>query len=442
MIAVQILVLIVCIGFSFYFSASETALFSLNRLAIERLTRRRPGPGGLIASLLSDPPRLLISIVMGNMLVNIGSSSLAERISAGLLAGTPLAGVTWILSSVVMTFIILICGEILPKTIAINRPERLALKVVSPISVIAKAFFPARVGVSFVCSRLAGFIGRWLPPPDAPLAKAELATAIRLGSTEGTLGGEEKAMITEIFKLGDKTVRQLMIPRSEIISFDVNTPLPEVARAIRVLRRVSPKMRIKRKDYSRIPVYSGRRENVVGILYPKDLVAARAQGKPIADLNSCLRTPYFVPETMKAARLLKEFLKRKTHIALVVDEYGDLSGLITFDDLIEEIVGEIHEKGAPSVEFEAVDANTVHTTGRAEIEALNHAFGLKLTSRENVTLGGLLSERIGRIPRPQDVWQEGDLRFEVLTMKGNRVGDVRLRRSGIGRPRRPGKEGQ
>ncbi len=441
MIFVQALALLVCIGFSFYFSASETALFSLNRMAIERLTRRRPGPGGLIASLLSDPPRLLISIVMGNMLVNIGSSSLAERIAAGLLAGTPLEGITWILSSVVMTFIILICGEILPKTIAINRPERLALRVAPPIDLMARGLFPARVVVSAVCAKLSGFIGRWLPPPDPPLTKAELGTAIRLGSTEGMLGGEEKAMITEIFNLGDKTVRQLMTPRSEIISFDVTTPLAEVARAIGVLRRVSPRMKMRRKDYSRIPVYSGRRENVVGILYPKDLIAARAQGKPITDLNSCLRPPYFVPETMKAARLLKEFLKRMTHLALVVDEYGDLSGLITFDDLIEEIVGEIREKGGPAVDFEAVDENTVHTTGRAELESLNHAFGLKLLSRENVTLGGFLSERLGRIPRPKDTWQEGDLKIEVLTMKGNRAGDVRLRRPGIGRPRRVRKGG-
>ncbi|MCX6349321.1 MAG: hemolysin family protein [Candidatus Aureabacteria bacterium] len=435
-LSIQVCALAVLIGCSFFFSVSETGLFALNRLAAAQLSRKRPALGGLISALLADPPRLLISIVMGNMLVNIAASALAERVSAGMLSGGPLGNVTWIFSSVVMTFLILILGEILPKTIAINRPERIALRVARPIAVIARVFFPVRIVVSVVCARITGALGRWLPPPDPPLTKAELATAIRQGSSDGMMGGEEREMIAEIFKLGDKAVRQLMTPRTEIISFEVNTPLQEIAKAIRVLRRISPKIKRRRKDYSRIPVYSGRRENVIGILYPKDLIAARAQGRETPDIASCLRPPYFVPESMKASRLLKEFLKRKIHIALVVDEYGGLAGLITFDDLIEEIVGEIRGEGLSPSDFEVMDDNTVHTTGRAELETLNHAFNLKLSSRENVTLGGYLSERLGRIPQPKEVCQEGDLRLQVLTMKGNRVGDVRITKPGIGRRRR------
>jgi len=212
-----------------------------------------------------------------------------------------------------------------------------------------------------------------------------------------------------------------MTPRNEIVSFEVNTPLSDLYGAI------------KEKEYSRIPIYAGKKENVIGILYPKDLIIARSRGVEEIKLGNYLRQPYFVPETMKASRLLKQFLRRKIHIALVVDEYGGLSGLITLDDLIEEIVGEIREKGETTPAYEVLDENSIKIKGRVELEFINEEFGLDLKSRKNVTLGGYLCEKTGRIPPPGEIWREGGLEFEVLNLKQNRVGEVIVRQAGIGR---------
>jgi putative hemolysin len=419
-ILLELIVLLVLLFLSAFFSGSETALFALPRHAVERLKNSHPGRGSMISGLLSNPRRLLISIVVGNMLVNIFSSTLAERFSAQIFSRGSLAPFSWVFSTLVMTFLILILGEIVPKTLAINRAEKFSLRVAPAIVAVQTAVLPFRKVVRFVSDRIVAVLERKKPGTEAPLTKDELATAIRVGSREGTLNGDEREMITEIFKLGDKSVRQLMTPRNEIVSFEVDTPLTDLATVI------------KGKEYSRIPIFSGKPENVIGILYPKDLIVARAEGIEEIELVRFLRTPYFVPETMKAARLLKEFLKRKIHIALVVDEYGGLSGLITLDDLIEEIVGEIRERGEIPLEYEIVDPDTIRVRGRMELDDANEQFDLELFSEGNVTLGGYLSERLGHLPQPGEVYEEPTAQFEVINLKGNRIGQVLLKKAGLG----------
>ena len=415
-----LLFLVVLLVFSAFFSGSETALFSLSGLAVEKLKHNKPERGSIISRLLSNPRRLLVSIVVGNMLVNILSSTLAERVFAGIFASGPLHSLAWVISTIVMTFLILILGEVAPKVLAINRAESFSLAVAPAISLLEKVVSPIRIVVHRISDWIISLFEKKYPPEEIPLTREELTTALHLGSREGTLNGEEKEMITEIFKLGDKTVRQLMTPRNEIASFEVDTPLEEIAAVI------------KEKEYSRIPIYSGKVENVIGILYPKDLVMARARGSERLSLGEFLRKPYFVPEIMKASRLLKEFLERKIHIALVVDEYGGISGLITLDDLIEEIVGEIRERGEAPPEYTIEDEDTIQLKGRLELDFINDEFGFNLTVEKNVTLGGFLCERLGHIPQPGEVYQEGDIGFTVVDLKGRRVGQVLIHKKGIG----------
>ncbi len=419
-----LLFLAILLGFSAFFSGSETALFSLNRLTVEKLKYTKPERGSIIARLLSKPRRLLVSIVVGNMLVNILSSTLGERLSASLFSSGPFSSVSWIFSAVVMTFVILIVGEVSPKVLAINKAEKISLAIAPAISVLEKVVAPLRVVVTFVSDLIISIFQHHPMPGDTPLTKEELETALYLGSREGTLNGEEKEMISEIFKLGDKTVRQLMTPRNEIVSFEVDTPLAEIA------------VVIKEQEYSRIPIYSGKVENVIGILYPKDLVMARARGDERLELGDFLRKPYFVPETMKAARLLKEFLERKIHVALVVDEYGGISGLITLDDLVEEIVGEIIERGEVPPEYTVINTDTVQIKGRLELEFINEEFGLDLAGGKNVTLGGFLCECLGHIPQSGEVYQDGDIQFTVVDRKSRRIGQVLIQRKGIGAKQR------
>ncbi len=415
-----LLFLAILLCFSAFFSGSETALFSLPRFTVEKLKHRKPDRGPIIARLLSRPRRLLISIVVGNMLVNILSATLAGRLSSTIFASGPLHSLAWVFSAVVMTFVILIFGEVGPKVLAINRAEKIALAVAPAISLLYKAVSPIRIVVQFFSDQLIGIFDKKNPHRESPLTREELEAALDQGSREGALNGEEKEMISEIFKLGDKSVRQLMTPRNEIASFEVDTPLDEIARVI------------NEKEYSRIPIYSGKVENVSGILYPKDLVIARARGVENLVLGDILRKPYFIPETMKASRLLKEFLERKIHIALVVDEYGGLSGLITLDDLIEEIVGEIQERGAPPPEYTVIDENTVQLRGRMELDYVNDEFGLDLAGEKSVTLGGFICERLGHIPQPGEFYQEGGIRFTVKSLKKRRLDQVEMRGPRIG----------
>lgn len=420
LIILELLFLAILLGFSAFFSGSETALFSLSRVSVERLKQKHPHRGLMISHLLSNPRRLLISIVVGNMLVNIFSSTFAERISAHLFLYSPLQYLAWIISAVVMTFLILIFGEVIPKMVAINRARGFSLKVAPAVEVLAKLVSPLRKVVRFISDRAVAVLDKNRPPFEAPLTKEELDTAIRLGTHEGTLNGEEREMIAEIFRLGDKAVSQLMTPRNEIVSFEVDTAFSEISPLI------------KEKEYSRIPIYSGKKENVIGILYPKDLIVARAQGIEQIEPGNFLRRPYFIPPTMQASSLLREFLKKKIHIALVVDEYGGLSGLITLDDLIEEIVGEIRERGETPLDYEMVDENTVRVKGRMELDHINEELGLDLCSEESVTLGGFLCERLGYIPPPGETYREGKVQFEVVNLKGNRIGQVLIKKEGIG----------
>jgi putative hemolysin len=360
------------------------------------------------------------------MLVNILSSTFAERLFADLFSSGPFSSLAWIFSTLVMTFLILVLGEVAPKVLAINRAERISLTITPAISLLEKVVFPIQIAVNCISNRLISYLDHRPHPVEIPLTKEELTTALHLGSREGALNGDEKEMISEIFKLGDKSVRQLMTPRNEIASFEVDTPLEEISGVI------------KEKEYSRIPIYSGKEENVIGILYPKDLVMARARKADWLNLGEFLRKPYFIPEIMKASRLLKEFLERKIHMALVVDEYGGISGLITLDDLIEEIVGEIREQGENPPEYTIVDEDTVELKGRLELDYVNDEFDLNLTGEENVTLGGVLCERLGHIPQPGEVYQERDIRFTVVNLKGRRIGEVLIHRKGIGTSFRQG----
>lgn len=414
---VQLFFLALLLGFSAFFSGSETALFSLNRLALEKMRQDSSARAGLVGNLLSHPRRLLVSIVMGNMLVNIFASALAERVSDHLFSSAALSVFSWVFSTVVMAFLILVLGEIIPKTFAIHRSEKVSLKIAPAVSIVIRLLsWPVAV-IRFVSDRIVGVVERRRPLPEPPLTKEELTTAIRV---ESSLNGDEREMIIDIFSLGHKTVKQLMTPRTEMVSFEVDTPLEKIASVIR------------KKEYSRIPIYSGKKENVVGILYPKDLIAARDKEVKNIAIGNYLRPPFFVPETMKAAYLLKEFLRRKIHIALVVDEYGGLSGLITLDDLVEEIVGEIRERGETLPLFEIIDEDAVRVQGRVELDYLNELFGLDLFSEDNVTLGGLICEQLGRIPQPGETWGRGDVLFEVVSLKGPRVEEVLIRKKGIG----------
>ena len=397
-----ILALLCC---SFFFSCTETTLFSLSPFQVKKLSRTRRGP--LIAWLLANPRWLLTSILVGNMFVNMLSSTLGESLlrSAFGNQGTALA-------ILVMTFAILVMGEVTPKTIAIQLNTRLAPLVAPVIHFIGWALSPVRVAVMYASDRLGGLLAPPRSQAEYAVTEAEIKTALTIGSREGVVDTRERRMIHAVLDFSSRRVTTLMRPRREIVAFEVNRPLAEIRDEIR------------RSGYSRIPVYEKTLDNILGVLYAKDLLSRRGRA-PEAELRGILRPATFVPETKTASSLLREFKRRKVHIALVVDEYGGVAGLVTLEDLIEQIIGEIRDKGESAAPLhEEIEPGRFRVRARMEIAEFNRLFGADLRDEGNTTIGGFLTARAGRIPPEGYRVRHGGLVFTVSAAQKSRVREI------------------
>lgn len=371
----------ICLLCSAFFSGSETALFSLSNLKVQSLAEKRGARGAVIAALLANPRRLLISILIGNMFVNILSSTIADSFIRSLIPG----GKGTLLAIVVMSFAILVVGEITPKTIAIQFPERISCLVAGIINAIGNLLAPLRRVIRFISDAIISLFSRRLAPSEHAITEEELKTAIKVGYREGVVDSQEREMIHGVFDFADKTVGELMRPRQEIVAFDISHPLDEIVKTITL------------EEYSRIPIFDGTFENIVGILYAKDLLRVLPE-KSELNLREVVRPAYIVPESKSATSLFSEFRKRKTHMAIVVDEYGGIAGLITLEDLLEEIVGEIHDKGDVSPLYQRIGPHRFRVSARMELDEFNKLLNSTITDSNNVTIGGVLSSLFENIP--------------------------------------------
>ena len=324
-ILIQIVILAVLLFLSAFFSGAETAFFSLTKIRVKRLQLENKPNSKLVARLLDRPTRLLISILIGNMLVNILASSSASVLATGLFGQK---GIT--VSVGIMAFLILVFGEITPKSIAINNSERVSLKAAPYINAFSKVVFPLRKILNFVTDFFIKQFSRTfkLRKNQMLLTEEELVKAIHMGRREGVFDVEEEEMFKGVFKFGDKKAMDIMCPRKKIIAFEANTPLPKI------------KAVIQKNELARIPVYASRLDNIMGILYAKDLIIASRRGA--VDIKEILRKPLYVTKDMKLDDLLRELRSKKMHMAIVKDD-ARVAGLATLEDIIEEIMGEIKD---------------------------------------------------------------------------------------------------
>lgn len=409
-VAYHILGIFALLCFSFFFSCTETTLFSLSGFQVKKL-RDRSARGPLVARLLSNPRWLLTSILIGNMFVNVLSSSLGES-----LLRTTLGEKGTFLAAIAMTFAILIMGEVTPKTIAIQCNMRLAPAVAPAIHLIGIALSPLRRAVLAVSDRIITLFSRRIVSPEHAVTEDEIKTAIAIGSREGVFDRRERKMIQGVFDFAARRVTAIMRPRDEIVAFEAGRPLSDVAEVIR------------RDGYSRIPVYEKTLDNIVGVLYAKDLLAAR-HGGGAPDLRSLLRPAYFVPETKTASSLLRELRRRKTHIAVVVDEYGGVSGIVTLENLVEQIVGKIRDKGKPAPPlWQQTGENSFRVKARMGIAEFNRLFGADILEEGNATIGGFLISRARRIPPEGYRLRHGDLTLTVSSALKNRIREISVTR--------------
>ncbi|MBC7156714.1 MAG: HlyC/CorC family transporter [Rhodobacteraceae bacterium] len=424
-LTVAAIVALICL--SAFFSGSETALTAASRGKLRAQADKGSAPAGAALRLTEDSERLIGAVLLGNNLVNILSTSLATALFTRAFGQQGVA-----LATLVMTAVVLIFAEVLPKTAAITAPEAAASRVAPILRPIIVVLSPVVGAVRLLVRLMLGAFGVRADPDSRVLSvREEIAGAIALGHSEGSVQKEDRDRLLGALDLSERTVEEIMRHRSEIEMIDADAP-PD---AILTQCLHSP--------YTRLPLYRGDPENIVGVVHAKDLLRAvdalvrgdGSDGAPPAGRLSDLRVaeiamaPYFVPETTPLDEQMRQFLRRRTHFALVVDEYGSLRGLITLEDILEEIVGEIADEFDLDADtpLRPTEAGDYLVDGAMTIRDLNRATDWSLPDDEANTIAGLLIHEAQMIPAEGQVFSFHGFRFEVVSRKDNRLTRLKIR---------------
>jgi putative hemolysin len=366
-----------------------------------------------IIRLLDDPQRTLISILIGNMFVNISASSLATYLAIKLIGNIGIG-----IASGTMIFIILVFGEIVPKSLAVANAEVISKRVARPIEIISTGLFPLIKFFKVIISAIYFFIGKKSVKEEKEITEKDLITLIDAGKDEGVIEEEEKEMIRNIFEFSDTMVKEVMIPRVDMACISSDTKLDSILKLI------------KKMGHSRIPVYEETVDNIIGILYAKDLLGIYRQwytSKEKCDLKRIIREPYFVPENKKIDELLDIFQKDRIQIAIAIDEYGGTAGLITMEDVVEEVVGEIIDEYDKEIKlFEIAEDNTVIVDAIIGIEEINEILNIEIPENGFETLGGFIFDLLGRVPRKGEKIKYKNCQIIIEQVVKNRIRRVRI----------------
>ncbi len=405
-----IIFLVVLFVLSAFFSAAETALTSLSRLKIRRMLDQKVKGAKTVERLKQKPSEWLPTILIGNNLVNIAASAIATSMTIGYFSerGWGSAAVAVGAATGIMTFLILVFGEIIPKTVAIRNAEKFSLFAAPLIIILRFVFQPIAALIGLISRPFVRLFGGVAPGKGAFITEEDIRLILAAGEKEGVIEEEEREMITSIFEFGETIVREVMTPRPDITAVDVNKPLSEIIKAI------------IDSGHSRIPIYESNLDNIVGVVYAKDLLKNLEKSKEITgNIKDYLRPAIFIPEVKKVSELMHEMQVARTHMAIIVDEYGMTSGLVTLEDLVEEIVGEIHDEFEREEKMvEKVDENTFIVNGRISIKDLNDALKLNLPEKDKEydTIGGFIFGQLGKSPSVGNI-----VRFENLLISVERV---------------------
>ncbi len=421
----EILLLIVLTFLEAFFVASEIALVSIRRSRVDQLVDEdRPG-ARRVRRLLDDPGRFLAVCQLGVTFIGFLASafaaiSLSQQLgsvlaSAGMDPGTA-DGLSLVIVTVVLSLVTIVFAELVPKSLALAYTERLALLFAVPLDVLGRILAPLVGLLTGLTRAVVRPLGASITN-EAQITAEELRVIVERGGEQGVLEAEEEQMINAVIELGDRRLHEVMVPRVDIVGLHADTSFDAAIDLI------------IEGGHSRVPVYETSIDEVVGILYAKDLLPfLKSDATPRPPLRSLLRTPVFVPESMSIDDLLHEFQRRKVHIAIALDEYGGTAGLVTIEDLLEEIVGEIqdeYDEEEPLVE--SLGEDRARVDGRASIDDLLEIWDLRIELEdedEYDTVGGLVYHRIGGIPQPGDEISIDGLHLIVESTDGRRVAKV------------------
>jgi magnesium and cobalt exporter, CNNM family len=411
MVTFLILPLLAFFVLSAFFSLSETAIFASNKYQIRHLASQGSKPAQKLSLWLEVPDKLLATLLLGNTFANIGAATVSAAIVSRFVLNPELVDLALAFETVVLTIVVLLFCELGPKALAARHPERISLRVVLPIEICMRFFFP----VTKYGLKVSAFLLRRVQHlPDSTAASASDA---ELRAVINSKRNEHAGMLERVIEFSERQVKDVMVPRMEVTAIDINTPFDGVLLAVESTR------------YSRFPIYQGVLDNVIGILHGKDLLPYLHYPKTFR-LSQFLRKPVFIPDTAKLNNAVKLLQNAQTHLGIVVDEHGGVEGIVTLEDLIEQIVGEIHDEH--DVE---VDAVVSHADGTIVIDAsisvreLNERLSLNIPETgQYVTLAGFLLARAGRLLKEGEEVELEDSVFRVEQMIGRRIMRVRLTR--------------
>jgi putative hemolysin len=403
-----VVALAILILFSAFFSGSEAALFSLTRSQVSKLKNRSPG-GREIERQLSTPRDILTTILIGNLVVNVFATSAATVVAVDLF-GDKGVGIAFGF----MSLLIIIFGEISPKVLAIDQPERFALLSIYPLRFLHLLFSPVRRPIAWFTDGIVELMKGRLGHARRYFSKDELITAFDIGRREKNIGQFQYELLSNIVEFRDTIVKEIMTPSIDVFSLPIEMTPEEIEK------------RIIERDVSRVPVYGDTPDDIRGVVHIKDLVSASPYGADF-EIEGLLRTPYYVPESTRIPSLFAELGRRKSHMALVIDEHGSFAGIVTMEDILEEIVGEIRDAKEPRLEeYTLLDDGRIVVSATMEIDDFNTIFKAAVKDEEHETIGGFVMGATGRIPHEGETFDVGNLRFHIISAQPNRLRKLRV----------------
>jgi CBS domain containing-hemolysin-like protein len=409
---IEVLIVLIALILAAMAASAETALTSISRVRLRQLVEQKVPQAIVIDRLHKDPNGYLSTILIFNTVAIIVASSAATLLSIHLYQDSV---PEWFVSLLLSLIVLIIC-EITPKTVSLQRAERVAIRMAR---LVAAATFVMRP-VVFVLTAITRLILRMLggkAQVRGPfVTEEELKMLVSVGEEEGVIEEEEREMIHGIFEMGDMRVREVMVPRTDLVAIDITQP---VEKAVEL---------VTKHGHTRIPVYEGNLDHIVGVLYAKDLLRAIVRGEP-KTLRDIARKPYFTPESNKVQDVLRDLRKNRVHMAIVVDEYGGTAGAVTIEDIIEEIVGPIQDEYdiGEEDEIQFVSPNEVVLDGRVSVDDVNELLKLEITGVDYDTIGGFVLNQLGATPRVGATLKIGNAELRVEAVQGTRIRKVRIR---------------
>jgi len=421
----ELLVIVVLVLLNGVFVAAEIALISIRHSRVEQMVDDDVPAARRVRRVIDDPGRFLAVVQLAITFIGFLASAFAainlvEALSTFMLGlnvgdayATPIA---LVVVTILLSLFTIVFGELVPKSLALAHTERFALTLSGPVELLGRLLGPLVTGLASLTDRIARWLGADVSR-EAQITAEELKLIVERGGEQGVLEAEEEQMINAVIELGERRVHEVMVPRVSIVGIRVNATFEE---AIDV---------VIEEGHSRIPAYEESIDEVVGILYAKDLLPyLKSDAAPRPGLRALLRPPVLVPESMTIDDLLHELQRRKVHIAIVLDEYGGTAGIVTIEDLLEEIVGEIQDEyDVEEPMVVRISEDEARIDGRADVDELLELFDIELhleDEEEYDTVGGLMYHRIGGVPSPGDIVRVDGLTLTVETTDGRRVGKV------------------